>query len=179
MALKNDSPIVCPSCGANNASVTASGRCVACGARMDSMRPSRSSDFERRRYQQEGFSPLWCLIALVLQSVLTAALIGGLPMIVQQLDFEGSNGMVVSIPVWFVGGVLLGMISPGKTFLEPVVASFLVAIPTVFYLLQSQTVRTMPLFMYAIMGIIGVLFALVGAYLGERIQMGPPAKAAD
>jgi hypothetical protein len=37
----------------------------------------------------------------------------------------------------------------------------------------------MPFFMYAIMGLIGVLFALVGAYLGERIQMGPPPKTAD
>ncbi|MGK4008735.1 hypothetical protein WMF31_39370 [Sorangium sp. So ce1036] len=177
---KNDNAIVCPSCGANNASVTASGRCIACGARMDSLRPAQSSDFERqRRYQQEGFSILWCLIALVLQSVLTAALIGGLPMLVQQLDFEGSNGMIVAIPVWFLGGTLLGMISPGKTFLEPVVASLLVAIPTVFYLLQSQTVRTMPLFMYVIMALIGVLFTLIGAYLGERIQLGPPPKAAD
>ncbi|WP_437675532.1 hypothetical protein [Sorangium sp. So ce131] len=180
MASKNDSSIVCQACGANNASVTASGRCIACGARMDSPRIVRNSDFDRqRRYQQEGFSVLWCAIALVLQSVLTAALIGGLPMIVQQLDFEGSNGMTVSIPVWFIGGVLLGMISPGKTFLEPVVASFIVAIPTVFYLLQSQTVRTMPLFMYVIMALIGVLFTLIGAYLGERIQMGPPAKRAD
>lgn len=181
MASKNDSSIVCSSCGANNASVTASGRCVACGARMGSLQPLRDADLDRhRRYQQEGFSLLWCLIALVLQSLLTAALVGGLPMIVQQLDFEGSNGMVVAIPVWFIGGVLLGMISPGKTFLEPVVASFLVAIPTVFYLLQSQTVRTMPLFMYVIMALIGVLFTLIGAYLGERIQMGPPpAKASD
>lgn len=182
MAPKNENPIVCPSCGANNASVTASGRCIACGVRMDSLRSSRvsASDLDRqRRYQQGGFSVLWCFIALVLQSVLTAALIGGLPMIVHQLDFEGSNGMTVAIPVWFVGGLLLGMISPGKTYVEPVVASFLVAIPTVFYLAQSQTVRTMPLFMYVIMALIGVLFTLIGSYLGERIQMGPPPKAAD
>jgi hypothetical protein len=75
--------------------------------------------------------------------------------------------------------MLLGMISPGKTFLEPVVASLLVAIPTVFYLAQSQTVRTMPLFMYIVMATIGVLFTLIGTYLGERIQMGPPPKPAE
>jgi len=95
------------------------------------------------------------------------------------LDFEGSNGMSVSLPVWFLGGMLLGMISPGKTFIEPVVASFLVAIPTVFYLARGETVRTMPVFMYVIMALIGVMFTLIGAYLGERIQMGPPPKAAD
>src|SRR5262249_7259544 len=83
------------------------------------------------------------------------------------------------IPVWFVGGMLLGMISPGKTFIEPVVASFLVAIPTVFYLAKGETVRTMPLFMYVIMALIGVLFTLIGAYIRERIQIGPPPKPAD
>jgi CDP-diglyceride synthetase len=75
--------------------------------------------------------------------------------------------------------MLLGMISPGKTFIEPVVASFLVALPTVFYLARGQTVRTMPLFMYVIMAAIGVLFTLIGSYIGERIQMGPPPKPAE
>lgn len=126
-----------------------------------------------------GFSVVWCGVALVVQAVLTAALIVGLPMVVSALDFEGSSGMTVAIPVWFVGGLLLGMIAPGKTYAEPVVASFVVLVPTVYFLWKSQTVRTMPFFMYAILGLIGVLFALVGAYLGERIQLGPPAKASD
>ena len=71
------------------------------------------------------------------------------------------------------------MISPGRTFLEPVIAAFLVAIPTVFYLQHSQTVRELPLFMYIIMAAIGVLFTVIGSYLGERIQMGPPLKPTD
>jgi hypothetical protein len=147
---------------------------------MEALKSIRAPEMERaRRYQQEGFSVLWCGIALVVQAVLTAALVVGLPSVVSALDFEGSNGMVVAIPVWFVGGMLLGMISPGKTFVEPVVASFLVAMPTVFYLARGQTVRTMPLFMYVIMAIIGVLFTLIGAYIGERIQMGPPPKPAE
>jgi RsiW-degrading membrane proteinase PrsW (M82 family) len=103
----------------------------------------------------------------------------GLPMVVPALDFEGSAGMMISIPVWFVGGMLTGLISPGKTFVEPVVAVFLVAIPTAFLLFRSQTVKTMPWWMYALMSALGVLFTLIGAYLGERIQMGPPPKAAD
>jgi hypothetical protein len=37
----------------------------------------------------------------------------------------------------------------------------------------------MPVFMYVIMSMIGVLFSLIGAYLGERIQMGPPPKKAE
>ena len=43
---------------------------------------------------------------------------------------------------------------------------------------RSETVRTMPIFMYIIMAIIGVMFTLVGSYVGERIQMGPPPKPA-
>jgi len=170
----------CPSCGVRNTPVPASGRCVSCGAKMEALKPTRSAEVERqRRYQQEGFSPAWCAIAIVVQSVLTAAIVIGLPMVVNALDFEGSNGMTVTIPVWFLGGMLLGMISPGKTFIEPVVAAFLVAIPTVFYLQASETVRTMPVFMYVIMAIIGVLFTLIGSYIGERIQMGPPPRVAD
>jgi len=179
-AAKKDTPTTCPSCGAKNTQVPANGRCISCGASMEPLKPIRSAELDRnRRYQQDGFSLLWMLIALLVQSVLTAALVVGLPMVVSALDFEGSNGMVVAIPVWLLGGMLLGMISPGKTFIEPVVASFLVAIPTVFYLLKTQTVRTMPMFMYLIMALIGVLFTLIGAYIGERIQMGPPPKPAD
>ena len=179
-AAKSPTSVNCPSCGAKNSPVPANGRCISCGANMEALKPIRSAEAERaRRYQQEGFSVLWMAIALLVQSVLTAALVVGLPMVVGSLDFEGSAGMVVAIPVWFLGGMLLGMISPGKTFIEPVVASFMVAIPTVFYLARSQTVRVMPLFMYIIMAAIGVLFTLIGSYLGERIQMGPPPKPAD
>src|SRR4030095_5309806 len=101
-------------------------------------------------------------------------------------DSEGYHARSLSIPVWFVGGVLVGLISPGKTFVEPVVAALIVALPTVFYLYNGifgvagpgQTVRTMPIFMYIIMALIGVMFALVGSYVGERIQLGPPPKPA-
>ena len=139
---------------------------------------SRQEELERR-YQQEGFSPLWFGVSLVVMGVLTAAIVMGLPMVVPALDFEGSAGMIMAIPVWFVAGLLVGLISPGKTFIEPVVASFLIAIPTAFLLFRSQTVKTMPAFMYILMGALGVLFTLIGAYIGERIQMGPPPKAAD
>ena len=57
-------------------------------------------------------------------------------------------------------------------------AALVVAIPTVFFLYNGffgvlgagQTVRTMPIFMYIIMALIGVMFTLVGSYVGERIQ---------
>jgi len=173
-------PVTCPSCGfAKNP--PASARCVSCGARIDEPgKGKRARDEElARRYQQEGISISWLLIAFLVQGVLTAALIFGLPMVLPMLDFEGQNGMLMCVPVWFLGGLLVGMISPGRTFVEPAVASLLVAIPTTFLLIQSQTVRTMPLFLYLIFAAIGVLLTLIGAYIGERIQLGPPPKTAE
>ena len=172
--------IICPSCGFKNVSPLPNNRCVSCGAKIEDLKRvmSRQEELERR-YQQEGFSVLWFVISIVIMSVLTAAIVMGLPMVVPLFDFEGSAGMLVAIPVWFIGGLLIGLISPGKTFIEPVVASFLIAIPTAFLLFRGQTVKTMPAFMYALMSALGVFFTLIGSYVGERIQMGPPPKAAD
>ena len=61
----------------------------------------------------------------------------------------------------------------------PMVAVFLVALPTAFLLHAGQTVKTMPSFMYALMSFLGVVFTLIGSYIGERIQMGPPPKSSD
>jgi hypothetical protein len=172
-------PVACPSCGFSK-NPPGSVRCGSCGAKIETLSKMRSRDDEiERRYQQEGVSVQWLFIAIAVQGVLTAALIFGLPRIVTILDFEGGNGMIMCVPVWFVGGLLVGMISPGRTFIEPMIASFVVAIPTTFLLVQSQTVRTMPTFLYVIMSAIGVMFTLIGAYIGERIQLGPPPKTAE
>jgi hypothetical protein len=173
--------VICPSCGFEK-NPPGSARCASCGAKIEdnSARSKRSRDEElSRRYQQEGVSVQWLLIAFAVQGVLTAALVFGLPMVLPMLDFEGQNGMLVCVPVWFLGGLLVGMISPGRTFIEPAVASLLVAIPSTFLLIQSQTVRTMPLFLYLIFAGIGILLTLIGAYIGERIQLGPPPKTAE
>jgi hypothetical protein len=170
----------CPSCGFTKTPAT-SARCVSCGQKIEALgKVTRSREEElERRYQQEGISVQWLAIAFAVQGILTAALVFGLPMALPAIDFEGGNGMTVCIPVWFVGGLLVGMISPGRTFIEPVVASFIVAIPTTFFLVDSQTVRTLPTFLYVIMAAIGILFTLIGAYIGERIQLGPPPKPAE
>lgn len=172
--------VICPSCSFTNTPPPANHRCISCGASMEQLGRSRTREEEmERRYQQEGFSVVWMFIAIVVQAVLTGALVVGLPMVIPALDFEGGNGMLVTIPVWFLGGMLVGLISPGKTFTEPVIAAFFIAMPTVYYLARTETVRTLPTFMYLIMGTIGVLFTLIGAYIGERIQMGPPPKKAE
>ena len=172
--------VVCPSCGFDK-NPPGSARCVSCGSKIEAAAKgprSREEELERR-YQQEGISLQWMAIALAVQGVLTAALVFGLPKVITAVDFEGGNGMTMCIPVWFVGGLLVGMISPGRTFVEPMIASFLVAIPSTFLLVENQTVRTMPTFLYVILSGIGILFTLIGAYIGERIQLGPPPKTAE
>lgn len=174
------SSITCPFCGVANALPLTNDRCASCGGKIEDGKPhsARHEDGERR-YQQEGFSASWCGISLFIVGVLTAAIVIGVPMVVPALDFEGSAGMLVSIPVWFLSGMLVGLISPGKTFLEPVVATFLVAMPTAFMLFQGQTVKTMPAFMYVLMSALGVLFSLIGSYAGERVQVGPVPKHSE
>src|SRR5688500_7790385 len=138
-------PVLCPACGFKNGPNAS--RCASRGASFE-LGKTRGDHARQRSLGQTGFSFMWCIIALVVLGVLTAALVVGLPMVVTQLDFEGAYGMLVCIPVWFTGGLLIGMISPGRTFIEPVVACLFVAIPTVGFLNYTQTVRAMPLFMY-------------------------------
>jgi hypothetical protein len=165
----------CPSCGALEATATVGERCTSCGAKLsEAGRQDRVEDPERG-YHQEGFSATWCGISLVVVGILTAAVVIGLPMVVPLFDFEGSAGMMLSIPVWFVSGMLVGLISPGRTVFEPVVATFLVAMPTAFLLFTGQTVKVMPAFMYVLMSALGVLFSLIGSYAGDRLQVGPSA----
>jgi hypothetical protein len=173
------SPLPCPSCGALDTSAAPGKRCPSCGLEFyEAQLPTRYEDPERA-YHQEGFSLTWCGISLGVVGILTSAVVVGLPMVVPAFDFEGSAGMMLSIPVWFVSGLLVGLISPGRTVLEPVVATFLVAMPTAFLLFTGQTVKVMPAFMYVLMSTLGVLFSLIGSYAGERIQVGPSASSSS
>ena len=172
--------IVCQSCGFANTPPLANHRCVSCGAKVEDIKRALAGQEElERRYQQESFSVTWFVVSIAIMVVTTAAFVMGLPMVVPAFDFEGSAGMLVSIPVWFFGGMLIGLVSPGRTFLEPMIAVFLVAIPTALILYSGQTVKTMPAFMYMLLSALGVLFTLIGTYVGERVQMGPPPKAVD
>ncbi len=126
-----------------------------------------------KRFVQGRFSPVWFLASVAIATVMTAAIVLGLPFLVQAFDFEGYAGMMIAVPVWFVSGLLVGLISPGRTFAEPAVAVLLVALPTAVMLFRTQTVKAMPGFMYMLFIALGVLFALVGSYFGERLQVDP------
>jgi hypothetical protein len=177
MSATNVKHVICPSCGFKNVPPLPNERCVSCGAKIEEMAQSSSRQEElEKRYEQSGFNVAWFGIAIGIMAVLTAAIVAGLPAVIPAFDFEGSAGMTVAIPVWFLGGLLVGLISPGRTFIEPVAAVFLVALPTAFWLHQGQTVKTMPVFMYVLMSALGLLFTLIGSYLGERMQLGPAPK---
>jgi drug/metabolite transporter (DMT)-like permease len=169
----------CPACGAAHSSAEAAEHCSVCPApAAEPKRQARSEEFERVP-SHEGFSATWCAISLGVVSILTAAIVVGLPMVVPAFDFEGSAGMLLAIPVWFVSGMLVGLIAPGRTFFEPVVATSLVAAPTAFLLFSGQTVKMMPAFMYVLMSALGVFFTLIGSMLGERIQVGSASPGSD
>lgn len=176
MAEETGKTIICPSCGFKNQSPLPNERCVSCGSKIEELSQGGGPTLtdNTSRYQQQTFNVAWFGIAIGIMVVMTGAIVLGLPRVVPVFDFEGSAGMMVAIPVWFIGGMLVGLISPGRTFMEPVAAVFLVALPTAFVLHDSQTVKTMPVFMYVLFSALGVLFTLIGAYAGERIQMGPP-----
>lgn len=163
--------IICPSCGFQNTPPLANDRCVSCGSKVDD--GALGVALQGNRYQQQTFSMTWFGIAISVMVALTGAIVFGLPRVVPLFDFEGYAGMMMAIPVWSLGGALVGLISPGRTFVEPVVGAFLVALPTAFLLFNAQTVKTMPGFMYVLFSALGLLFTLIGAYVGERIQMGP------
>lgn len=170
--------IPCQSCGyAKNP--PGSVRCVSCGLKLEELvKDKASNDTRARSYQQEGVSPTWLAVAVVVQALLTCAIVFGLPMLVPLFDFEGGSGMAVCVPVWFAGGFVVGLISPGRTFVEPTLASFLVAMPVTYLLVESQTVHVLPTFLYVVLAGIGVMFTLIGAYAGERVQVGPTPQRA-
>src|SRR5262245_22471557 len=91
--------IICPSCGYSNRPPLPDRRCVSCGARIE----------RQRRSRRDGFSLMWFGVSLAIMAVMTGALVLGLPMVVPLLDFEGSAGMLVAIPTWFLGGLLIGL----------------------------------------------------------------------
>jgi hypothetical protein len=166
--------LVCPACGSRNPLPLHQDRCASCGARIDPRAHTGAPQREaEKRFQQQRFSPAWFGISLFVLGVLTLAVLHGVPTVLPVFDFEGYAGAMVSVAIWFVGGVLIGLISPGRTFSEPTAAAVLVALPTAFVLFQGQTVKVWPAFMYVLMAAVGVAFALVGAYVGERVQMGP------
>src|SRR4051794_41081394 len=117
--------ITCPMCGFKNAANVA--RCVSCGAKVESFGAGDYTEEEEaaRRHQQETFEWKWAFIAVGVYLALQAIILVVAPMLISSFDPQGMPGLFISVAVWFVGGIVVGFISPGKTFLEPAVGALI------------------------------------------------------
>jgi DNA-directed RNA polymerase subunit RPC12/RpoP len=164
--------ITCPMCGFKNPAEQE--RCRSCGAKVEALTASYTSEEEyARRYQQEDFHWKWALIAAALFGGLQVVVLGLLPSAIAQFDPQGLAGLILSVPVFFAGGIALGLISPGKTFVEPAVGAMLATIPTlaVVSLRTPEGAFEPTLLAYIVCAVMGVMTALFGAFLGEKVQM--------
>lgn len=155
--------VPCPSCSV--AVPTDLPRCPSCGATMDAAayRLSAMSDPEAGK-QNTAFQWKWVFIALGIFLVVQVP-----PIVV--LDFDGWAGIGISIGVWFLGGMLVGFLSPGRTFVEPAIAALFAAVPTAIYLRWTTPEGLGPeTFHYVISGVLGAGVGLFGARIGESIQ---------
>ncbi len=164
--------IVCAMCGFKNAGNVA--RCVSCGAKLDAHGGADYTEEElaARRHQQEGFEWKWAIMAVVVYVLLQVLFIGVLPHIIPSYDPQGLAGLGISVVVWFFGGILVGFISPGKTFVEPAVGALIAVVPTIGYLMFITPEGFQPtLLAYIVGGILGAMISLFGAFIGEKAQM--------
>ncbi|MFW5925142.1 MAG: hypothetical protein ACOC9O_00420 [Myxococcota bacterium] len=168
--------IVCTICGANNQATA--DRCISCGARLDALGARELTDEEElaRRHQQDTFEWKWVFVAFGIYMVLQAIVLAGLQLVIPTYDPQGLWGLLISAAVWFAGGILVGVLSPGKTFIEPAVGALLAVAPTVVYLNMIADVYKLSTLAYVVGGLLGVMVTLFGAFLGEKIQPSSSAQ---
>ena len=169
--------IVCHVCGFKNEPTVA--RCTSCGAKLEEISATYTDeDIARKRNQQQGFDIKWAAIAFLVYLLLQVIVLYLMPMLIDTYDPQGFGGLLVSLAVWFAGGLLVGFLSPGKTFYEPAVGALLAVVPTIFYLIKTTPAAPehlgggfqVSILTYVVMGLMGGMISLFGAFLGERAQ---------
>ncbi len=166
--------VICHVCGFKNG--PGAERCVSCVARLEELAGGHVD--ELRQDEIRGFSVAWEGIAFAIHMVLQAIALILLPTFIEAYDPQGFSALMISVGVWFVGGILTGFLSSGRTVLEPAVGALVALGPTVWWivhitpsapeLLGGGFQLNMPA--YIIGGIMGGMLSLFGAFLGERIQ---------
>jgi hypothetical protein len=167
--------IVCHVCGFKNQAEAA--KCQSCGARLEGVSADYSSEEEAaRQNQQSGFEIKWVVFACFVYFVFQAIALALLPAVIPSYDpFQSVWGIMISSITWFLGGIVVGLVSPGRTFLEPAVAAVIAVMPTIAYLMwrtpgdPGQGLDP-SLLAYTVGGLMGVMISLFGAFLGEKIQ---------
>lgn len=168
--------VTCQVCGFGNQA--GAGRCVSCGAKLEALSEGEYSEEEKlaRRFEQDTFEWRWAGISLGIYVFLQAIVLVLLPRLIYNFDPQGLPGLGLSVLIWFVGGIVMGLISPGRTFVEPAVGAALAALPTIGYQMLTTPEGFQPsMLAYLITAMLGVMISLFGAFLGERMQMGQEA----
>ncbi len=162
--------VICHVCGFKNASDAE--RCVSCGAKLEELSGAYSAEEEaRKRDQQEGFAIKWAAVAFAVYIVLQAVALAILPLIISSYDPQGFSALMISLGLWFLGGILVGWLSPGRTFVEPAVGALVAVIPTVWWIVAiTPDGFDVSMTAYVIGGLLGAMMSLFGAFLGEKIQ---------
>jgi len=163
--------ITCHMCGFKNPADA--GRCRSCGAKVEHLTATYTEEEQyARRYQQEDFEWKWALMAGGAYLGLQALILVLLPKVISSFDPQGFPGLLISVVVWFFGGIGVGVLSPGKTFVEPAVGALIAVTPTIAYLALMTPEGFQPsLLAYIVGAIMGVMISLFGAFIGEKIQM--------
>lgn len=164
--------VTCPMCGFENQA--AAKRCVSCGAKIEAFGAGDYTEEEAlaRRFEQEDFEWKWAGVACAIYLGLQTVALVILPLVISAFDPQGFAGLAISVGIWFVGGMVVGAVSPGKTFLEPAVGAALSALPTIAYQrFITPEGFDLPMLEYIVAGLLGIMISLFGAFIGERIQM--------
>ncbi len=165
--------VTCPMCGFENQGGAT--RCVSCGAKIEALGAGDYTEEESlaKRFEQENFEWKWAGIACGVYVAMQFMFLFVLPMLISSFDPQGLAGLAISVVIWFFGGIVMGVISPGKTFLEPAVGAAIAAIPTIAYQRAITPEGFQPsMLAYVVAGVLGIMISLFGAFIGERIQMG-------
>ena len=166
---EREKEVLCSVCGAKND--PANQRCTSCGARLPGA--DASDPLAAELYgapEVERFEWRWVGVAFVIYLLLQGTTLGVLPQYMSNYDPQGLPGLLISSGIWFIGAVLVGMISSGKVILEPAVAATLAAVPTIAYLSYITDVYHMSLLAYVVGSVLGVMVTVLGAVLGNRLR---------
>jgi len=157
--------IICTVCGFRNPPTAT--RCSSCGAKLEV--PLDEEIVAPAAL--EGFQWKWTMVSLGIFFALEAVLLLVLPLAIKTYDPQGMPAIMICVAIWFMGGLTMGFISPGRHFLEPAVAVAILVLPTIAYVAfvtpegfdPSSTA-------YTVGGVLGVMSSMFGALMGERLK---------
>ncbi len=115
------------------------------------------------RFLQTGFVWRWAFLSF---AVIAASQV--VPVLAWRL--QTWRDVAVGAAGWFAGGLVVAVVSPGRTVLEPAVGALFAAQVTLVYLLFNATMQGGFVTEYLLGTVAGFLLALLGALSGEGLQ---------